>query len=196
MIDSLIDSYGYVYVDIKKGMYGLKQAAVIAYKKLVKHIDGHGYYHIPFTTGLWSHRTLKTKFCLCVDDFGIKFFSQQDLNHLLTALCNKYDVTVDWAGESYLGIDINWEYIKGHVDISMSEYTPKALTRLNHTATKKPQYAPHRWTAPGYGQQLQMAPDPDSVNCSIKRYSSSFKLLLEFSILCMGPRPHYASRPQ
>ena len=64
MIDSLIDSYGYVYVDIKKGMYGLKQASVIAYKKLVKHIYGHGYYNIPFTTGLWSHRTLKTKFCL------------------------------------------------------------------------------------------------------------------------------------
>ena len=30
MIDSLIDYDGYVYVDINKGMYGLKQAAVIA----------------------------------------------------------------------------------------------------------------------------------------------------------------------
>ena len=44
----------------------------------------------------------------------------------------------------------------------MPEYTPKALTRLNHHAPKKPQYAPHRWTAPAYGQRLQMAPDPDS----------------------------------
>ena len=50
MIDYLIDSDGYVYVEIKKGMYGLKQAAVIAYQQLVKHIDGHGYYPIPFTT--------------------------------------------------------------------------------------------------------------------------------------------------
>ena len=44
----------------------------------------------------------------------------------------------------------------------MPEYIPKALTRLNHPAPKKPQYAPHRWTTPAYGQQLQMAPDPES----------------------------------
>ena len=31
MIDSRIDSDGYVYVEINKGMYGLKQSAVIAY---------------------------------------------------------------------------------------------------------------------------------------------------------------------
>ena len=43
----------------------------------------------------------------------------------------------------------------------MPEYIPKALNRLNHPAPKKPQYAPHRWTAPAYGQRLQMAPDPD-----------------------------------
>ena len=44
----------------------------------------------------------------------------------------------------------------------MPEYIPKALTRLNHTAPKKPQYSPHRWTAPAYGKRLQMAPDPNS----------------------------------
>ena len=44
----------------------------------------------------------------------------------------------------------------------MPEYIPKALTHLNHTTPRKPQYAPHRWNAPAYGQQLQMAPDPDS----------------------------------
>ena len=52
MIDAPIDSDGYVYVEIKKGMYGLKQSAVIAYQQLVKHLDGHGYYPIPFTTGI------------------------------------------------------------------------------------------------------------------------------------------------
>ena len=55
MIYSIIDSDGYVYVETKKGMYGLKQAAVIADQQLVKHLDGHSYYPIPFTTGIWSH---------------------------------------------------------------------------------------------------------------------------------------------
>ena len=90
------------------------------------------------------------------------FFPQQDANHLLTALRHKYDVAVDCTGESYQGIDIDWEYKKGHVDISMPEYIPKALTCLNHPAPKKPQYSPHRRTAPAYGQRLKMAPDPDS----------------------------------
>ena len=44
----------------------------------------------------------------------------------------------------------------------MPEHIPKALARLNHPALKKPQYAPHRSTAPAYGQRPQMAPDPDS----------------------------------
>ena len=44
----------------------------------------------------------------------------------------------------------------------MTEYIQKALIRLNHTDPKKPQYAPHRWTDPAYGQRLQMAPYPDS----------------------------------
>ena len=43
----------------------------------------------------------------------------------------------------------------------MPEYIPKDLTRLNHPAPKKPQYAPHRWNAPAYVQRLHMAPDPD-----------------------------------
>ena len=112
MIDSLIDSDRYVYVDINKGMYGLKQAAVIAYQQLVKHIDVHGYYPIQFTTGLWSHQTLKTTFCLCVDDFGIKFFSQKDANNFLTTLRHKYNVTVEWTGEhsTCVGhIGVSWE---------------------------------------------------------------------------------------
>ena len=42
MIDSLIDSDGYVYVDINKGMYGIKKSSAIAYQQLVKNRDGHG----------------------------------------------------------------------------------------------------------------------------------------------------------
>ena len=87
-----------------------------------------------------------------MDDFGIKFFSQQDTIHLLTALCHKYEVTVDWTGKTYLGIDIGWEYKEGHVDISIPDYIPKALIRVNHPDPKKPQCSPHRCTDPAYGQ--------------------------------------------
>ena len=71
-IEELIEEDGYVYVMIKKGMYGLKQAAILAYKFLVKLLAPHGYRPCPSTTSLWKHNTRPTKFCPCVDDFGVK----------------------------------------------------------------------------------------------------------------------------
>ena len=55
-------------------MYGLKHTAIIAYLQLIKQMDGHGYYIIPYTIFLWKYCNLATKFCLCVDGFGVKYF--------------------------------------------------------------------------------------------------------------------------
>ena len=85
-IESLIDSDGYVYMRIKKGMYGLKQAAILAYNHLVKQLKPHVYHPCSESTGLGHRKTIKIKFCLCVDDFGVKYFSKDDADHLLTAL--------------------------------------------------------------------------------------------------------------
>ena len=45
-----------------------------------------GYYLVPFTTRLWAHKTRKIKFCLYVDDFGVKYFTKDDKNYLLDSL--------------------------------------------------------------------------------------------------------------
>ena len=63
-IDGLIEADGYVYIKLIKGIYGLKQASIIAYNKIISHMDTHGYYPVPFTTGLWAHNTIK-KMSLC-----------------------------------------------------------------------------------------------------------------------------------
>ena len=57
-IEVLIAADGYVYIKIIKGMYGLNQAAIIVYNHIISHMDTHGYYEVPFTTGLWSHNTM------------------------------------------------------------------------------------------------------------------------------------------
>ena len=62
---------GYVYCQIKKGMYGLKQAARLAYDELVIHLKQYGYHPAKYTPNIWVHDTRKTKFCVCVDDFGV-----------------------------------------------------------------------------------------------------------------------------
>ena len=71
---NLINPDGYVYCKIKRGMYGLKQSARLAHNKLVKHLQPYGYSPDSFAPNIWSHETRKTKFCLCVDNFGVKYF--------------------------------------------------------------------------------------------------------------------------
>ena len=56
-----INEDGYIYCEIKKGMYGLKQAAILAYKQLVKNLANEGYYPDVNTTGIWKHNKRKTK---------------------------------------------------------------------------------------------------------------------------------------
>jgi hypothetical protein len=143
---------GYCFVEIRKGMYGLKEAAILAYEQLCAHLAPFGYHPVKHTPGLWQHTDRPTTFTLAVDDFGIKLFCKADAKHLFDALATMYTITKDWSGSSYLGFSIQWNYAAGHVDISMPGYVPKALLTL-----PKPQHLPHRWTAPVYGQKIQLA---------------------------------------
>ena len=74
-IDELVDEDGYVYCEIRKGMYGLKEAGIVAYKNLVKNLAPFGYEPMKYTPGLWRHTARRTTFTLAVDDFGIKHFT-------------------------------------------------------------------------------------------------------------------------
>ena len=142
-IEGLIAADGYVYIKIIKGMYGLKQADIIAYNQLISHMDPHGYYPVPFTTVIWEHKTRKTKFCFYVDDFIVKYFSKYYANRLLNSLKKYYVISTDWEGRNYLVLTIDWKYSKKYVDISMPDYVRKSLDRLQHHKQKRPQYAPH-----------------------------------------------------
>jgi hypothetical protein len=43
----------------------------------------------------------------------------------------------------------------------MPGYIKDALHKFQHPFPKRPQYAPHNWTVPTYGQRVQYAPTPD-----------------------------------
>ena len=72
-----VTSDGYVYIHIKKGMYGLKQAAKLARDQLIKTLAPFGYHPTQHSPNIWQHTNRKTKFCLCVDDFGINIIPTQ-----------------------------------------------------------------------------------------------------------------------
>jgi len=72
------DSKGFVYLKIRKGMYGLKEAAILAYDQLKDNLAKYGYIPFKHTPGMWHYATRQLTFTLAVDDFGIKYFSKQD----------------------------------------------------------------------------------------------------------------------
>ena len=69
-------------MEIRKGMHGLPQAGKISNIKLKTHISPFGYKPSQYTPGLWEHETIDTKLCLVIDDFGIKYASDDNLKHI------------------------------------------------------------------------------------------------------------------
>ena len=76
-------------MEIRKAIYGLPQAGVLANKILKKRLAPSGYYEMPHTLGLWKHVSCPIAFTLVVDDFGVKYVSKKNAVHLVTALKGK-----------------------------------------------------------------------------------------------------------
>ena len=138
-----VSSSGHIYIKMKMGMYGLKQAAILAYENLKQNLAQDRYKPVVGTVGMWQHKTRLTKFCICVDDFGIKYFSKDDVQHFLTSLKKQYKVTTDWEGQNYCGLTFDWQYKLGYVDVLMPGYVYNSLKQLGHTPERFPQYSPH-----------------------------------------------------
>jgi len=154
---------GYVYCEIRRGMYGLPQAGRIANDELVPHLAAHGYIQAEHTPGLFTHESRPISFTLVVDDFGVKYVGKEHAEHLRDVIASKYKMTTDWSGELYLGIQLKWDYDKRTVDLSMPTYISKCLQRFDHPTPKSPQHSPHAWTKPQYGAVTQLtAPFDDS----------------------------------
>jgi hypothetical protein len=67
---------GWVYIEIRKGMYGLKQAGLLDNQLLQTRLAPFGYYPARHTPGLWLHNTRPISFILVVDDFAILYYAR------------------------------------------------------------------------------------------------------------------------
>jgi hypothetical protein len=76
---------GWAYIEIRKGMYGLKQAGVLESQLLQNRLAPFGYYSARHTPGLWLHKTRPISFTLIVDDFAVKYVGKQHAEHLRNA---------------------------------------------------------------------------------------------------------------
>ena len=153
---------GFVFVEIRRGMYGLPQAGIIAQELLEKRLNARGYKQSKFTPGLWYHETRNIKFALVVDDFGIKYEREEDAQHLIESLTPHYQITTDMKGERFIGLTLDWDYKNQEVHISMPGYVEKALTRFDHKPPTKPQHQPHPNQPIQYGAKTQRSQPEDT----------------------------------
>ena len=130
-------------------MYGLKEAGVIVFDQLVRKLKRFGYEPMPQTPGPCRHTSCKTTFTLCVGNFGIQYFSKSDAdaNHLIDAIQDTYECSIDWKGTQYCGLTLAWNCPEGYFDISMPGYVKKALKKFNHKPPKRPDHASHDWAS-------------------------------------------------
>jgi hypothetical protein len=74
---------GYVYCEIRQGMYGLPQAGIIAQELLAKRLKEHGYSQSKTTPSLWKDKWQPIMFSLVVNNFGVKYVGKEHAQHLL-----------------------------------------------------------------------------------------------------------------
>ena len=84
---------GSVYVEVRKGMYGLPQARKLANELLENRLNKDGYHQSKIVPGLWTHETRPISFTLVVDNFGVKYVGEEHADHLMSCLRQSYEIT-------------------------------------------------------------------------------------------------------
>ena len=153
---------GWVYIEMRRAVWGLPQAGILANKRLRRKLAPFGYHECANTPGLWRHESRPITFTLVVDDFGVKFINKSDADHLITSIKTTYSLTEDWTGNLYCGISLRWDYVGRTVDISMPGYIKKKLQEYEHVKPTKVQTCPYSPEPKKYGSEAQAPLPPDA----------------------------------
>jgi hypothetical protein len=116
-----------LFCSVHKTHYGLPQAGALSQQQLFQHLHQHGYDQLPSTPSVFRNKSGSIRFTLVVDDFGVVWTNQADLDHLIHTLTMLCQVKVDVAGSKYLGMDIRINRKKRHVTLTMPGYIDRLL---------------------------------------------------------------------
>jgi hypothetical protein len=92
---------GWVYLEMRRAVGGLPQAGILANKHLRRKLAPFRYYKCVNIPSLWYHKLRPITFTLVVDNFGVKYVSQDDIDHLIVSIKATYTLTKDWTGDLY-----------------------------------------------------------------------------------------------
>jgi hypothetical protein len=146
---------GFVHLEMRRAVWGLPQAGILANKRLRRKLAPFGYFEHRKTPGLWTHVSRPISFTLVVDDFGVKYVNKEDADHLVASIKSTYTLSEDWTGNLYCGIALDWDYINRTVDISMPGYIKKKLQEYKHVKAGKMQTTPYTPAPKQFGSEAQ-----------------------------------------
>jgi hypothetical protein len=171
---------GWVYIEIRKGMYVLKQAGLLTNQLLQTRLAPFGYYTAHHTPVLWLHTTGRISFTLVVDNFAVKYVGKQHAEHLRNALLRTYELTTDWAGTVYSGATLKWDYKNRTCYISMPGYVSKVISKFQHEAPKHLQDTPSKYITPLYGAKTQYATKDETPSLTAQQCLTIQKITIRF----------------
>ena len=106
-LKNIVDEKGMIWIEIVKGMYGLKQAGIIANQELCAHSKSYSYEPVRHTPSVWRCTQTYSIFTLVVNNFLIQYTDLRNAHYFINALQNKYNITIEWgAKETYISISL------------------------------------------------------------------------------------------
>jgi hypothetical protein len=115
----------WVFIKVSRGMYGLPQAGSLGHDLLEQRLNKEGYFQSQIVPALWKHQSKPIQFVLVVDDFGIKYLKNEDLDQSKRS-------RVDLEGKEFVKIQLDWDYENRKVHLSMAPYLQKALRQFDN----------------------------------------------------------------
>ena len=153
-------------------MCGLAQAGLLANDLLENQFAKHGFARTQHIPGLWKYHSNPIQFTSVVDGFWVKYNKNQYVQYLIKVFREHYEgVSVDWSGEIFYGIKLDWDYKNRTVDLSMPGYMDKLLQKFLHPTPKVPEYETHQHVQPQYGTKVQFTEPEDKISCYNPRKS-------------------------
>jgi hypothetical protein len=86
---------GFVYIEMRRAVWGLPQAGILANKRLWQKLAPFGYFECNNTSGLWYHESRPVLFTLIVNNFRVKYIGKEHVMHLIESIKKTYTLTKD-----------------------------------------------------------------------------------------------------
>ena len=153
-----------IYFKVVKCLYGHPASGRLSFLKLKGILEDGGFYEHPLVDCLFIHKTRNIMFTLIVDDMGIKYATQEDLDYLVSVIQPHWKLKVDLTGSRFIGMHLAWQYDRPVPRVIL--YNPNvvrdALARFVPDKKMRGTSTPSPYTQPVYGNRSQTGPFDDS----------------------------------